>query len=138
MSLDSGPLIDRTLSERTIDLTSTEKSNDSDRTISQTSGSGSTDSEKTLALRVDSQDSQVSDGEPGERSWPRQNSVCLIFIIYFNITMQILNIHLNKSLNIFNSFPIESGTFHLMNSNLVIKSELGILEPYIVETGTVM
>ncbi|XP_035708630.1 kinase suppressor of Ras 2 isoform X1 [Folsomia candida] len=75
VSLDSGPLIDRTLSERTIDLTSTEKSNDSDRTISQTSGSGSTDSEKTLALRVDSQDSQVSDGEPGERSWPRQNSL---------------------------------------------------------------
>jgi kinase suppressor of Ras 2 len=57
------------------DMTSTEKSNDSDRTVSQTSGSGSTDSEKTLALRVDSQDSQVSDGEPNERTWPRQNSV---------------------------------------------------------------
>lgn len=57
------------------ELTSTEKSNDSDRTISQTSGSGSTDSEKTLALRVDSQDSGVSDGEPGERPWPRQNSL---------------------------------------------------------------
>lgn len=59
------------------DRTSTEKSNDSDRTISQTSGSGSTDSEKTLALRVDSQDSQISDGdgEQNERTWPRQNSV---------------------------------------------------------------
>ena len=59
------------------ELTSTEKSNDSDRTVSQTSGSGSTDSEKTIALRVDSQDSQVSDGDgPNDRSsWPRQNSV---------------------------------------------------------------
>ena len=58
------------------ELTSTEKSNDSDRTVSQTSGSGSTDSEKTIAIRVDSLDSQVSDGEPADRcSWPRQNSV---------------------------------------------------------------
>jgi len=54
-------------------LIGTEKSNDSDKTDSQNSGSGSTDSEKTLALRVDSQDSQISDSE--ERSWPRQNSV---------------------------------------------------------------
>lgn len=67
----------------TDDRTSTEKSNDSDRTISQTSGSGSTDSEKTLALRVDSQDSQISDGEPNERTWPRQNSVCKMHIISY-------------------------------------------------------
>ncbi|CAG7725228.1 unnamed protein product [Allacma fusca] len=58
------------------ELTSTEKSNDSDRTVSQTSGSGSTDSEKTIAIRVDSLDSQISDGEPNDRaSWPRQNSL---------------------------------------------------------------
>jgi len=59
------------------DRTSTQASNDSDRTVSQTSGSGSTDSEKTIALRVDSQDSQISDAdiEGGDRSSPRQNSV---------------------------------------------------------------
>lgn len=66
-------MIDSTGSE----LTSTQASNDSDRTVSQTSGSGSTDSEKTIALRLDSQDSQVSDPEVegADRSSPRQNSV---------------------------------------------------------------
>ncbi|EEC03294.1 kinase suppressor of Ras (KSR), putative, partial [Ixodes scapularis] len=72
------------------------KSTDSDRTVSGTSGSGSisvrpalvgkrtnrgtsfTDSEKTLAsTRVDSQDSQVSDMDPTDRAWPRQNSLSL-------------------------------------------------------------
>lgn len=48
---------------------------DSDRTVS---GSVSTDSEHT-PVRVDSQDSQVSDGENVEnRAWPRQNSVSMI------------------------------------------------------------
>ncbi|CAL8071369.1 unnamed protein product [Orchesella dallaii] len=77
VELDRGVTLEtRPFSEVTTDdRTSTEKSNDSDRTISQTSGSGSTDSEKTLALRVDSQDSQISDGESNERTWPRQNSL---------------------------------------------------------------
>nr|XP_042901238.1 kinase suppressor of Ras 2 isoform X2 [Parasteatoda tepidariorum] len=55
------------------EVVETQKSNDSDKTV----GSGSTDSEKTLAGRVDSQDSQVSDIDPSERSWPRQNSLSL-------------------------------------------------------------
>uniref|UniRef100_A0A0C9R1F0 KSR2_0 protein n=1 Tax=Fopius arisanus TaxID=64838 RepID=A0A0C9R1F0_9HYME len=50
-------------------------STDSDRTIS-VSGSASTDSERT-PVRVDSQDSQVSDGEPGDSRWPRQNSLSM-------------------------------------------------------------
>lgn len=54
-------------------------SSDSERTVSVSgSGSVSTDSERT-PVRVDSQDSQVSDGEPGDGRWPRQNSVCIIF-----------------------------------------------------------
>lgn len=59
---------------------STTMSSDSDRTVSVSgSGSVSTDSERT-PVRVDSQDSQVSDSEiPGDISrWPRQNSVCVI------------------------------------------------------------
>jgi kinase suppressor of Ras 2 len=57
----------------------THKSNDSDRTVSASgSGSISTDSEQT-PVRVDSQDSQVSDGEAVDRTWPRQNSVSTIF-----------------------------------------------------------
>lgn len=61
------------------ELVDTQKSNDSDKTASGTSGSGSisTDSEKTLAGRVDSQDSQVSDVDPTEKGWPRQNSLSL-------------------------------------------------------------
>ena len=55
----------------------TQKSTDSDKTVSGTSGSGSTDSEKTLAGRVDSQDSQASDIDPNDKSWPRQNSLTL-------------------------------------------------------------
>lgn len=58
----------------------TTMSSDSDRTVSVSgSGSVSTDSERT-PVRVDSQDSQVSDSEiPGDISrWPRQNSVCVI------------------------------------------------------------
>ncbi|PSN43929.1 hypothetical protein C0J52_03779 [Blattella germanica] len=53
------------------EMVETYKSNDSDRTVS-VSGSGSTDSERT-PVRVDSQDSQVSEGETVDRSWPRQN-----------------------------------------------------------------
>lgn len=59
----------------------TTMSSDSDRTVSVSgSGSVSTDSERT-PVRVDSQDSQVSDSEiPGDISrWPRQNSVCVTF-----------------------------------------------------------
>lgn len=62
------------------EVVETVKSTDSDRTVSGTSGSGSisTDSEKTLAsTRVDSQDSQVSDLDPTDRLWPRQNSLSL-------------------------------------------------------------
>lgn len=55
------------------EMAGTDKSNDSDKTVSG-SGSVSTDSERT-PVRVDSQDSQVSDGEAVERAWPRQNSV---------------------------------------------------------------
>ncbi|KAJ8959073.1 hypothetical protein NQ318_022329 [Aromia moschata] len=58
------------------DLTGSQQSRDSERTASQTSGSTSTDSDRT-PVRVDSQDSQVSDSETiteGHR-WPRQNSL---------------------------------------------------------------
>lgn len=64
----SHPLINREVVE-------TQKSNDSDKTVSVASGSTSTDSEKTLACRIDSQDSQVSDLDPNDRNWPRQNSL---------------------------------------------------------------
>ncbi|CAG2065939.1 unnamed protein product, partial [Timema podura] len=53
------------------EMLETHKSIDSDRTVS-VSGSNSTDSERT-PVRVDSQDSQVSDGEAVDRCWPRQN-----------------------------------------------------------------
>lgn len=57
--------------------------NDSDRTVSVSgSGSVSTDSDRT-PVRVDSQDSQVSDSETitdrDTHRWPRQNSVCVVF-----------------------------------------------------------
>lgn len=59
------------------EMVETHKSNDSDRTVSVSgSGSISTDSERT-PVRVDSQDSQVSDGEAVDRSWPRQNSLSM-------------------------------------------------------------
>lgn len=61
------------------ELTSSQQSRDSDRTVSV---SGSTDSDRT-PVRVDSQDSQVSDTETitdGHR-WPRQNSVSFSFNI---------------------------------------------------------
>lgn len=65
-------------------LEGTTMSSDSERTVSVSgSGSVSTDSERT-PVRVDSQDSQVSDGEPGDSRWPRQNSVCNINVS-FNI-----------------------------------------------------
>lgn len=55
-------------------LEGTVMSSDSERTISVSgSGSVSTDSDKT-PVRVDSQDSQVSDND-GDNRWPRQNSV---------------------------------------------------------------
>ncbi|KAJ9587394.1 hypothetical protein L9F63_019095 [Diploptera punctata] len=57
------------------EMVETYKSNDSDRTVS-VSGSGSTDSERT-PVRVDSQDSQVSEGEAIDKSWPRQNSLSM-------------------------------------------------------------
>ncbi|XP_014471877.1 PREDICTED: kinase suppressor of Ras 2 isoform X2 [Dinoponera quadriceps] len=58
-------------------LEGTTMSSDSERTVSVSgSGSVSTDSERT-PVRVDSQDSQVSDGEPGNGRWPRQNSLSM-------------------------------------------------------------
>ncbi|XP_032674080.1 kinase suppressor of Ras 2 isoform X1 [Odontomachus brunneus] len=58
-------------------LEGTTMSSDSERTVSVSgSGSVSTDSERT-PVRVDSQDSQVSDGEPGDGRWPRQNSLSM-------------------------------------------------------------
>ncbi|XP_046750745.1 kinase suppressor of Ras 2 [Diprion similis] len=58
-------------------LEGTNVSSDSERTVSVSgSGSVSTDSERT-PVRVDSQDSQVSDGEPGDSRWPRQNSLSM-------------------------------------------------------------
>ena len=57
-------------------LEGTTVSSDSERTVSASgSGSVSTDSERT-PIRIDSQDSQISDGEPSDGRWPRQNSVC--------------------------------------------------------------
>ncbi|XP_043272941.1 kinase suppressor of Ras 2 [Venturia canescens] len=73
---------DVTLNDRGImlgnhQLEGTTMSSDSDRTVSISgSGSVSTDSERT-PVRVDSQDSQVSDGEPGDSRWPRQNSLSM-------------------------------------------------------------
>ncbi|XP_057320435.1 kinase suppressor of Ras 2 [Microplitis mediator] len=74
---------DVTLNEKTLmvdghnRLDSTVTSSDSDKTVSVSgSGSVSTDSERT-PVRVDSQDSQVSDGEPGDSRWPRQNSLSM-------------------------------------------------------------
>lgn len=68
------------------DPTETMSAHDSERTVS-VSGSVSTDSDRT-PVRVDSQDSQVSDSETitekdGHR-WPRQNSVSLYFCSLFN------------------------------------------------------
>lgn len=77
------PLPDVVLNEKgvileTHRLEGTTMSSDSERTVSVSgSGSVSTDSERT-PVRVDSQDSQVSDGEPGDGRWPRQNSVRVI------------------------------------------------------------
>lgn len=61
----------------TLEIHRPDKSTDSERTVSVSgSGSVSTDSERT-PVRVDSQDSQVSDGEPGDSRWPRQNSLSM-------------------------------------------------------------
>lgn len=59
------------------ELTSSQLSRDSDKTIS-VSGSTSTDSDRT-PVRVDSQDSQVSDTETitDVHRWPRQNSLSM-------------------------------------------------------------
>lgn len=59
------------------EMIETHKSNHTGRTVSVSGlGSISTDSERT-PVRVDSQDSQVSDGEAVDRSWPRQNSLSM-------------------------------------------------------------
>lgn len=60
------------------ELISSKQSHESDRTVS-VSGSTSTDSDKT-PVRVDSQDSQVSDTETvtDSQRWPRQNSVSIL------------------------------------------------------------
>ncbi|XP_014270694.1 kinase suppressor of Ras 2 isoform X2 [Halyomorpha halys] len=57
----------------TLDTHPLDRSQDSDKTVS---GSVSTDSDRT-PVRVDSQDSQVSDGEAADRLWPRQNSISM-------------------------------------------------------------
>lgn len=78
VTLETHPLTLQTLPHN--DLTDTQQSRESDRTASQTSGSTSTDSDRT-PVRVDSQDSQISDTETitdGHR-WPRQNSVSTFF-----------------------------------------------------------
>lgn len=77
VTLETHPL---TASPALEEMIETHKSNDSDRTVSVSgSGSISTDSERT-PVRVDSQESQVSDGEAVDRSWPRQNSVSSKFL----------------------------------------------------------
>ncbi|XP_057665960.1 kinase suppressor of Ras 2 isoform X2 [Diorhabda carinulata] len=76
VTLETHPLPNVPLFHR--DLVSSQQSTDNDRTASQTSESTSTDSDKT-PVRVDSQDSQVSDSETitdGHR-WPRQNSLSM-------------------------------------------------------------
>lgn len=75
VTLETHPLPPSQTSGNHHDLTGSQQSHDSDRTAS-VSGSTSTDSDRT-PVRVDSQDSQVSDTETitdGHR-WPRQNSV---------------------------------------------------------------
>nr|XP_033321768.1 kinase suppressor of Ras 2 isoform X2 [Megalopta genalis] len=70
-------LNDKGVTLETHRLEGTTVSSDSERTVSVSgSGSVSTDSERT-PVRVDSQDSQVSDGEPGDSRWPRQNSLSM-------------------------------------------------------------
>nr|XP_012147186.1 PREDICTED: kinase suppressor of Ras 2 isoform X7 [Megachile rotundata] len=74
---DNVVLNDRGVTLETHRLEGTTMSSDSERTVSVSgSGSVSTDSERT-PVRVDSQDSQVSDGEPGDSRWPRQNSLSM-------------------------------------------------------------
>ncbi|EEB14308.1 predicted protein [Pediculus humanus corporis] len=73
ITLETHPLATTPVLEELLDKY---KSQDSDKTVSVSgSGSLSTDSERT-PIRVDSQDSQVSDGEP-DRGWPRQNSLSI-------------------------------------------------------------
>ncbi|XP_076290506.1 kinase suppressor of ras isoform X4 [Lasioglossum baleicum] len=70
-------LNDKGVTLETHRIEGTTVSSDSERTVSVSgSGSVSTDSERT-PVRVDSQDSQVSDGEPGDSRWPRQNSLSM-------------------------------------------------------------
>lgn len=79
VTLETYPLPHTTLPHH--DLIDSQQSKESDRTASQASGSTSTDSDRT-PVRVDSQDSQVSDTETitdGHR-WPRQNSVSEIYV----------------------------------------------------------
>lgn len=94
-------------------LEGTTMSSDSERTVSVSgSGSVSTDSERT-PVRVDSQDSQVSDGEPGDSRWPRQNSVCNanIFLQHYYILNQ-FGLRID---DFYYSYLCENGTFLMMN-----------------------
>ncbi|KAL3272391.1 hypothetical protein HHI36_013868 [Cryptolaemus montrouzieri] len=74
VTLETYPLPGSTLQN---ELTSSQQSRDSERTVS-VSGSTSTDSDRT-PVRVDSQDSQVSDTETitDSHRWPRQNSLSM-------------------------------------------------------------
>ncbi|CAG9856573.1 unnamed protein product [Phyllotreta striolata] len=76
VTLETHPLPPAPLFHR--DVINSQQMTDSERTASQTSESTSTDSDKT-PVRVDSQDSQVSDSDTitdGHR-WPRQNSLSM-------------------------------------------------------------
>ncbi|XP_034241397.1 kinase suppressor of Ras 2 isoform X3 [Thrips palmi] len=81
VTLETHPLTAPPALEEIMDSHKAQKegiSMDSDKTLSVSgSGSISTDSERT-PIRVDSQDSQVSDGEATDgKGWPRQNSLSM-------------------------------------------------------------
>lgn len=81
VTLETHPLTAPPALEEIMDSHKAQKegvSMDSDKTLSVSgSGSISTDSERT-PIRVDSQDSQVSDGEAADgKGWPRQNSLSM-------------------------------------------------------------
>lgn len=77
VTLETHPL-PAVASPRHHEIINTQLSRESDKTASQTSNSNSTDSDRT-PVRLDSQDSQVSDTETiGDgHKWPRQNSLSM-------------------------------------------------------------
>lgn len=115
-------LVSDVLNERGVTLEThkfegTTISSDSERTVSVSgSGSVSTDSERT-PVRVDSQDSQVSDNEISTdiNRWPRQNSVCIKFYRKFYLDKNIRCLMNKFYVSNLCSCRCESGTFHMMN-----------------------